>query len=253
MQVWPNRERLSRVRRALLLLLLVAACRDATNSIRPAQSNLAIYGGNNQVGFDTVSRLDLPLAVRVTSDYGGVAGVRVQWTVGAGGGELTSFPTGLPLTDNATSTDANGVAAVFFRPRSLGTNTVTASVVGATTVEFHAVMNPSLQPPDVLVNAGPLFDCGGGFDPTKFWLGRDVRDSVLSASVGQRVGIHYADYLLPVCTARFKSTAVPAGGKPFDSGVIHAGETFTFQPNVAGAWTFIDELNGGTGTLMVKP
>jgi hypothetical protein len=71
--------------------------------------------------------------------------------------------------------------------------------------------------------------------------------------VGQRVGIHYADYLLPACTARFKSTAVPAGGKPFDSGVIHAGDTFTFQPNVAGAWTFIDELNGGTGTLMVKP
>jgi hypothetical protein len=75
----------------------------------------------------------------------------------------------------------------------------------------------------------------------------------LSAVVGTRVGIHYADYLLPVCTARFKSTSVPAGGTPFDSGVIHAGDTFEFKPDAVGNWNFTDVINGGSGTLIVRP
>jgi hypothetical protein len=243
---WP-------LRQTLLVLLLVSACRDATKSTQPVQSSLIIYGGNNQLGFDTVSTLAAPLAVRLTSGDRAAVGVRVQWQVVGGAGEFTSFPDGLPIAGNATNTGPDGVTAVFFRPRSLGTNTITASVTGATPAEFHTVTNPVLLPPDVLINAGPLFDCTGGLDPTKYWLGSDTRDTVLSARVGQRVGVRYAPYLLPVCTARFKTTAVPLGGTPFDSGIIHAGDTFEFKPDVAGAWTFVDPINGGSGTLTVKP
>jgi hypothetical protein len=233
------------------MLLLVAACRDATNE--PVRSSLSIYGGNNQLGFDTLSNLGSPLAVLVTEDNRAIAGVRVQWKVVVGDGELTIFPTGSPLADDATTTDVNGIASVYFRPRSLGTNTVTASVSGATPVEFHAITNPTLRPPDVLITAGPVFDCTGGLDPTKYWLGSNARDTLLSASVGQRVGIRYAPYLLPACTAQFKSSAVPVGGTPFDSGIIHPGDTFEFKPNAAGKWTFVDAINGGAGTLTVTP
>ena len=138
-----SRACVSRVRpELLLLLLLVGACRDASEE--PVQSSLSIYGGNNQTGFDTLSNLGSPLAVRVTGDGHAMAYVRVQWKVVVGAGAFTSFPTGSPLVDNTTSTDINGIAAVYFRLRSLGTNTVTASVSGATPVEFHAIANPTL-------------------------------------------------------------------------------------------------------------
>jgi len=241
-----------RVRRELLLLMIVGACHDATTSMAPVPSSLAIYGGNNQVAFDTLSHLGSPLAVRVTGDSRAFAGVRVQWSVVAGAGELTSFPTGSPLPDNASITGPDGVTSVFFRPRSLGTNPVVAAVNGATPVQFHAVMDPSLIPPQVLIEAGPVFDCTGGYDPTGYWIAT-TRDTVLSAGVGQRVGLLYAPYLLPACTAQFKSTTVPPGGTPFDSGVIHAGDTFVFKPDVAGTWTFVDAINGGTGKLTVVP
>jgi hypothetical protein len=137
----------------------------------------------------------------------------------------------------------------------LGSNTVTASVSGATTVEFHAITNPALRPPDLpfIITAGPVFDCTGGSDSTRYWLGTAVRDTVLVASVDERVGIRYAPYLPTVCAAQFKSTAVPAGGTPFDSGIIHAGDTFVFTPNAVGRWTLVDAFNGGTGTLTVTP
>jgi len=241
-----------RVRRELLLLMIVGACHDATTSMAPVPSSLAIYGGNNQVAFDTLPHLGSPLAVRVTGDSRAFVGVRVQWSVVAGAGELTSFPTGSPLADNASITGPDGVTSVFFRPRSLGTNTVVAAVDGATPVQFHAVMDPSLIPPQVLIEAGPVFDCTGGYDPTGYWIAT-TRDTVLSAGVGQRVGLLYAPYLLPACTAQFKSTTVPPGGTPFDSGVIHAGDTFVFKPDVAGTWTFVDAINGGTGKLTVVP
>ena len=204
------------------------------------------------MAFDTLSHLGSPLAVRVTRDSRAMVGVRVQWSVVAGAGELTSSPTGSPLADNASITGPDGVTAVFFRPRSLGTNTVAASVDGATPVQFRAVMDPFLIPPQVLIEAGPVFDCTGGYDPTRYW-NATARDTVLSAAVGQRVGLFYAPYLLPVCTAQFKSTAVPPGATPFDSGVIHAGDTFVFKPDVAGTWTFVDAINGGTGKLTVVP
>jgi hypothetical protein len=233
-------------------IVLVAACRDASTSLPPLRF-LTISGGNNQVAFDTVSHLGSPLAVRVSSDSREIAGVRVRWSIVAGAGELTSSPTGSPLTDNETTTGPDGSTAVFFRPRSLGTNTVEASVDYRTgAVQFHAVMDPVLIPPQVLIAAGPEFDCTGGNDPTRFKTAA-TGDTTLSAAVGQRVGLLYAPYLLPVCAAQFKSTAVPPGGTPFDSGIIYAGDTFVFKPDVVGIWTFVDAINGGTAKLTVVP
>lgn len=238
----------------VLLLFLFAGCHDAPTPALPIQPRLEIHGGNNQVAFDTITRLHLPFSVRAVDREGRpLAGIRVEWRVVAGSGELTGYPGGERLSDNSTATGIDGVAAVSFRSRSVGYGIVSASMTGGAAVEFHTLTDPALAPPDVIITAGPLFDCTGGFDPTRYWIGTDVRDTALSAGLGARVGIHYADYLLPVCTARFKSTSVPVGGTPFDSGVIHAGDTFEFRPDAVGSWTFIDAINGGTATLVVKP
>jgi hypothetical protein len=240
----------------ILLLFLLVGCHDATRVASPIPPRLSIYGGNNQVAFDTISRLHVPFSVRVVdADGRPVPAIRVQWRVIAGSGELTAYPGGERLTDNITATGSDGVAAVSFRSRSLGNGIVSASVTGAASVEFHIVTDPTLAPPDVIITGGPFFDCTGGTDPTRYWVssGSGIRDTVLSAVVGDRVGIRYADYLLPVCTARFKSTSVPAGGTPFDSGVIHAGDMFEFKPDAVGNWTFTDAINGGSGTLIVRP
>ena len=244
----------NRASRGALLLFLLAGCHDATRPTSPTQSLLVMHGGNNQFAFDTITRLRLPFSVRaVDSDGRPLAAIRVQWRVVAGSGELTAYPGGERLTDGTTATGIDGVAAVSFRSKSLGSGIVSASITGAAPVEFHTVTDPTLAPPDVIITGGPLFDCTGGLDPTRYWIGSGTtRDTVLSAVVGDRVGIRYADYLLPVCTARFKSTSVPVGGTPFDSGVIHAGETFQFRPDAVGNWTFTDAINGGSGTLIVR-
>ena len=245
----------NRAPRGVLLLFLLAGCRDATSTASPLQSRLVMYDGNNQVAFDTITHLRFPLSVRaVDSDGRPLAGIRVQWRVVAGSGELTGFPGGERLTDNTTATGVDGVAAVSFRSTSLGSGIVSAAMTGAAPVEFHTVTNPALRPPDVIITGGPFFDCTGGADSTRYWTGSGTtRDTVLSAVVGDRVGIRYADYLLPVCTARFKSTSVPVGGTPFDSGVLHAGDTFQFTPDAVGTWKFVDAINGGSGALIVRP
>ena len=245
----------NRAPRHVLLLFLLGGCHDATRMASPIQPLLLIHGGNNQVAFDTNTLFRLPFAVRaVDSDGRPLTGIRVQWTVTAGSGELTAYPGGEPLTGNTTATGIDGVAAVLFRSKSLGNGIVSASVAGAKSVEFYTVTDPALRPPDVIITGGPFFDCTGGADPTRYWTGSGTsRDTILSAVVGDRVGIRYADYLLPVCTARFKSTSVPAGGTPFDSGVIHAGDMFEFKPDAVGNWTFTDAINGGSATLIVKP
>ena len=239
----------------ILLLFLLAGCHDATRSASPIQPLLSIYGGNNQVAFDTIARLRVPFAVRaVDADGRPLPAVRIQWRVIAGSGELTAYPGGERLTDNTTTTGSDGVAAVSFRSRSLGSGIVSASATGAAPVEFHTVTDPALEPPAVIITGGPLFDCTGGADPTRYWVGTPPAvDTVLSAVAGTRVGLRYADYLSYACTARFKSTSVPAGGTPFDSGVIHAGDMFEFKPDAVGTWTFTDAINGGSGTLIVRP
>ena len=97
---------------------------------------------------------------------------------------------------------------------------------GAKSVEFRTVTNPALRPPDVIITGGPFFDCTGGADPTRYWTGSGTRrDTILSAVVADRVGIRY----------------------------IHAGDTFEFNPDAVGNWTFTDAINGGSATLIVKP
>jgi len=49
-----------------------------------------------------------------------------------------------------------------------------------------------------------------------------------------------------------KSTVVPDGGQPFDSGIVRPGDPFVFTPRVAGTWELTDVINGGTGKLIVR-
>jgi len=162
----------------ILLLFLLVGCHDATRVASPIQPLLSIYGGNNQVAFDTTSSLRVPFSVRVVdADGRPVPAIRVEWRVIGGSGELTAYPGGELLT-----------------------------------------LTRSCQP-----------------------------------SQERESAFQYADYLSYACAARFKSTSVPPGGTPFDSGVIHAGDTFEFKPDAVGNWTFTDAINGGSGTLIVRP
>ena len=83
----------------ILLLFLLVGCHDATRVASPIQPLLSIYGGNNQVAFDTIARLRVPLAVRaVDADGRPLPAIRIQWRVIAGSGELTAYRGGELLT-----------------------------------------------------------------------------------------------------------------------------------------------------------
>ena len=52
------------------------------------------------------------------------------------------------------------------------------------------------------------------------------------------------------CEARIVSQSVPAGGQPFDSGLL-IGQSFRFVPHVPGEWTYVDVVYGRTGGKLI--
>jgi hypothetical protein len=241
---------------AALFVAPVAAARcgqDAPTPPATEASQIIIYAGDNQT-WPSGSILPSALAVRVTGDgERGVPGTPIEWHVTSGGGELLSGSAGgfrpLPDAQPFTVSDAQGVARVYFRPTAIGTSTVVASTVGPqlAPVTFTA---KATTPIAVVVNFGPIFDCTPFTDPSTF-TGPDNSSDVV-VDVGAPVEWVYAPWLNPVCTARVSSTSTPPGGDRIDSGIIGPGAHFSFVPNVAGTWEYVDAVNGGRGTLTAR-
>jgi hypothetical protein len=194
---------------------------------------LAIVSGNNQQGTH-----NLPLAerfvVRVTNPAAqGVAGVEVSWAVTSGAGAWIPWQP----AQGVTITDAEGMTGVGFQPTVPGpsTSTVSASAAGlqGSPVTFTAVSD------GYRIRFGPSFDYCAPADPP--WFNPPEITMPVGATV-EWVGS---------CEARIVSQSVPPGGEPFDSGVLSAGMSFAFVPRVAGEWTYVDGINGGTGGKLI--
>lgn len=239
---------------------------------------IALVSGNHQEGKVGGWTLDEPFAVRVTDPLGdGVYGVRVAWRVASGAGELADDLVVPGVTSGNgsdgrlfTTTSFTGLTRVRFRPTVLGTSTVTAEVDGiqGSPVVFTA------QARSLVIGFGPSRDCLAALigsrhsdflpgDPDgSFFRGPDGSSDV-SVTVGTTVewsgpGTEWMEWLtgpLPAtCSqdARIVSTREPAGGEPFDSGILGPDDTFEFTPGVAGRWEYVDEISGETGTLTTR-
>jgi hypothetical protein len=225
--------------------LLISACGHdaAAPEVGP---RIAVVSGNNQEARDG-SRLGAPLTVRVTrSGSAAASGVEVRWDVARGSGEFHRVPDDQRVSPAISTTDADGIARIYFFPTVLGQSEVVASAAAVTPAAARFFVNDR---PRFEIVFGPLFDCTPFNDPSRFSLNNS---SEMIAQVDVPVSVGYFRGLAAECTARVKTTSVPDGGEPFDTGVLHPGETFVFTPHVAGTWEFTDVINGGSGFLIVR-
>jgi plastocyanin len=189
---------------------------------------MAIASGNNQQGAHNLPLAE-PFMVRVTNSAGqGVAGVEVYWTVTSGAGWFAWHH------DQAvTTTAAEGMTGVFFRPTVPGpsTSTVTASAGGLQ----GSPLTFTVESDGYRILFEPAFDnCGPG-DPAWF------QPQEITVPVGATVE------WVGTCVARIVSQSVPSGGESIDSGVLSVGMSFAFVPRVAGVWTYGDAIGGLSG------
>lgn len=237
--------RLWRAALACVWISSASAC-DRDTALAPIAPRVAVVSGNNQEVRDG-ARLSDPLAVRITGAGGSPAsGIEVVWRVTLGSGEFRSFPDDQPVSAAVAVTDAEGVARMYFLPTVVGQSVITATpqAVTSSAATFFANDRPRFE-----ISFGPLFDCTPFNDPSAFSLNNSA---TMVSQVNVPVSIGYYSGLANSCTARVKTTVVPDGGEPFDTGILHPGETFVFTPRVAGSWEFTDVINGGTGLLIVR-
>ena len=198
---------------------------------------IAIASGNGQTGTGGVG-LRVPFVVEVRNAQGSI--VRdpvIHWRVSPGSGRLT--------IDQVRGYDAVGGAVAWFRPSTLGTVKVTARLAGspAPAVTFEATV------PCWAATARIMF----WRDPFKIDDGFYHDHDYGMATVRLGTTVEWINIsTLPDPTAHFRSTAVPAGGRTFDSGPIGVNGKVQFVPEVEGSWQFEDAVSGMRGTLTVS-
>ncbi len=110
--------------------MIIASCGKNSSTTGPRIAVLALVSGSGQSG-PTGTTLSLPLVVRA-EDQGGqpVSGVTISWEVSAGGGSVSP---------SQSVSGADGLAsATLHLGNSVGPNTVSASLNGASPVVFSA-------------------------------------------------------------------------------------------------------------------
>ena len=151
---------------AIAVAVSASAC-DHDMPPAPITSRVAVVSGNNQEVRDG-SRLTDPLTIRVTREGGAAAaGVEVSWRVTEGAGEFHDFPDDQPLNPAVSTTDADGVARIYFFPTAIGQSVVTASADRVTSSRAAFIANDR---PRFEIVFGPFFDCTPFTDPSKFSL-----------------------------------------------------------------------------------
>jgi hypothetical protein len=184
--------------------------------------------------------LSEPLQVRVTSAAGeAVPGVKVKWTLLEGGARMGDFG----------QTDYFGLARTSFQPLTAGRLRVTASVDGLTGSPVEFVINSSGDG-IVVIRFATIWDCYDTPQPNdSTWFDNPKG----SFPVGTTVRWVYVPGMPDYCKGRIVPNGpLPAGAAPFDSGILHSGESFSLVLSAIGDWGFIDLIGGGTGVLRVR-
>ncbi len=189
----------------------------ATATSPPVPTAIERVSGDNQNG-KTLEPLSSPMVVKVSDDQGaGTAGVTVTWTIMAGDGSLSSA---------STQTDGQGQASVVFTPgTTTGETMVSASAAGLTGSPIMFTARVSVL---VIEMSGIAFVYPDG-----------STNSGATIAVGDTVEWVNLDNVQHTAT----STSEPAGGNPFDSGLMGNGATFRFAPAVPGSWEYFCEVH----------
>lgn len=186
-----------------------------------AAPTLSIVSGDAQNG-RTEEDFAEPLVVEVTdADGEPVSGVALEWSVTEGSGTLS---------ETSTTTDTQGQASVTV---TSGTSTGAIEVQATSDEAQGGPLTFTLQTTVMVVQ---IVD-NAFVDPQ----GRTNADFEVDIQVGDTIEWQYVEDGLVTHTAT--STAEPAGGAAFDSGVLNPGDTFQFAPQVAGTWTFFCEIH----------
>jgi hypothetical protein len=198
--------------------------------------------------------LSEPLVVRVSDAAGqGLPGVAVYWIAVGGPDVICTIDRKRCGTQRLTvTTNTDGVAQVWYRPRLLGAGAVTAlaPAVPQGQVSFDFETN------GVLIRLAPRYgECGTVQSPL-IVLGPDGSHEV-TIPAGTRIEWEHVEveFWYPesseTCLARITSHIVPEGGLPFESEDFTVGDRFRFTPNVAGTWMFREVYTGSFGTITV--
>jgi hypothetical protein len=197
---------------------------------------MEVISGGGQQGL-TAEFLGEPLVIRV-SDLEGrpLPNLAVKWSIGSGAGE---FGVGEGCTDSCkfTRSDAAGLASITFEPWSPGQSRVVAEIPAAQgSPAFFEVSATGL--PSVIIRFGPEHWCED--EPSNFQL------PVTSMPVGTLVIFEN-----PTCWSLVRSTNVPPGATPFDSGILKPGERYAITVDKPGLWAFEDVWSGGRAQFTV--
>lgn len=204
---------------------------------------IELVSGGTEEGRWAAFPLHDPFVIRVKNGRGeGVGGLPVAWALTSGEGSLStpgcnSLQNGALITrTTAAESEGSGYAIVAFSPKGLGPSVVAASLPGvqASPVVFHFNAASLL----IALIDDPWF--GPGF------IGPDYTSQV-TIPVGTPI-----EFLNLNPSARIRSVTAPEGGPSFDSGMMEVEDRFAFVPQMAGTWTFIDEVSGATGTLTAR-
>lgn len=207
------------------LLSSVTFATDATDY----GATVTIVSGDGQEGKTKVPLAE-PLVVRVTDGAGNpVPNVGVHWE---GSGRFDDRPEGW-----GSYSDADGLVARTFSPRSLGAVGVTAELdaLHQPSVTFHADVT-------VLVISYEAYDgrpsfYGLGYDEGCWYDNCSASDHIPFGTTVEWVN-YTSDPLLLV------TTSTPPGGGTFRSPVLGLNERFQFVPDVTGTWEYTGEVEG---------
>jgi hypothetical protein len=213
-------------------------------------ASITIVSGDGQVG-KANEELAEPLVVRVTNGRGEpVERVGVEWSSLAWGSSILrefhwwQFP-----HDDSRGLIA-GLDSVYYMPRAAGDVWAEARLPGLPTraVRFTAEATAFVIElrPDPGCYASPCIIQG------PYFYGNLLDPDCLSCVGENNVGVGKPlEWVMRVPSGRIVSTSVPPGGNGFDSGTLSENARFTFVPNVAGTWEYVDQVSGATGVLRV--
>jgi hypothetical protein len=206
-------------------------------------AKLTLVSGNNRnvlAGFVARNQIE-PFVVGLIDGEGNpVQHAAVEWNIESGHGSLRS------PGDCSFRTNAKGEAAMVFDPRSMGMSVISASLYGVSgpPVEFD------VEAEGVAIGLVELevwwdtYTSFVGFDYNPLSWPGFPNPTVVSWRIGGTV-----EFRNEIAEAHIISTEVPPGGTSFDSGTLIQGGRFSFVPDAAGTWEFLDTVSGARGWL----